>query len=319
MSVPAVRFHDHHPVSTSLRQAVLRGFSSSPKAIPTKFFYDRRGSELFDAICEQPEYYQTRTEMAILRRCADELAERVAERCQLLELGSGASRKIRLLLEALRPVSYLGIDISRDFLLESTRRLARDYPWLDVHAVWADFSARLDLPELRGNEHRLAFFPGSSIGNFEPLEAERLLGHVAREVGAGGCLLIGVDLKKDPALLDAAYNDAQGVTAHFNLNLLERIRVELGAHIRVENFEHLAFYDASAGRVEMHLVSQRAQRVRVADRYFHFEAGERIHTENSYKYTLEEFARLATRAGFRVDRTWTDDAQLFSVQLLQVD
>ena len=317
MSAPAVGFYDAHPGPADLQREVLAGLAQSPKRIPPKFFYDRRGSELFDAICDQPEYYQTRTEMAILRGCVNELAQLVGPGCLLVELGSGASRKVRLLLEGLRPSAYVGLDISKEFLLASTRRLAADYPWLEVHAACVDFSHALAVPPAVAAEHRVAFFPGSSIGNFDPEPAMQLLCEVRELVGSGGHLLIGVDLKKDVRILHAAYNDAAGVTAAFNLNLLARIRTELDSDVAPDRFAHYAFYNPAAGRIEMHLVSTEAQRVQVGAHGFAFAAGESIHTENSYKYTVGEFGELAAQAGLVQRRIWVDPAKLFSVQLLQ--
>ncbi len=313
----AVCFYDASPDASDLRREVLAGLSAKPKAIPPKFFYDQRGSELFDAICQLPEYYQTRTEMGILRRCVNELAEHIGPECLVVELGSGASKKVRLLLSELRPSGYLGIDISKEFLLASTHRLANDYPWLEVHAACIDFSHHLDVPRCEAFGPRLAFFPGSSIGNFEPGEAVRLLSRVAELVGPQGHLLIGVDLKKDIRLLNAAYNDAKGITAAFNRNLLQRIQSELDSDFDAASFEHYAFFNPIEGRIEMHLVSSRAQSIRIEDRLFEFHAGETIHTENSYKYTIAEFGRLAQQAGFAQDVVWTDPARMFSVQLLR--
>lgn len=315
-AVAEVRFYDAHPGIEDLRRAVLHGLAASPKALPPKFFYDRRGSELFDAICELPEYYQTRTETEILRRCVPELAAMIGNECLLVELGSGASKKVRLLLGELRPSGYLGLDISKEFLLAATRRLARDYPWLEVHAACVDFSHRLEVPDLERFSQRLAFYPGSSIGNFDPPQAQALLGHIGGLVGPGGNLLIGVDLRKSAHRLNAAYNDAAGITRAFNLNLLERIRRELDSDIPLQDFEHYAFYNPGPGRIEMHLVSRRSLRLRIEDRWFHMHAGESIHTENSYKYTAEGFAALAAEVGWSQTRVWTDPECLFSVQLL---
>lgn len=230
-----------------------------------------------------------------------------------MELGSGASRKIRLLLEALRPARYLGIDISREFLQVCTRRLAADYRWLDVHALCADFSQPLKLPAEALRQRPLAFFPGSSIGNFDPDEARAFLRNLHRALPAGSGLLIGVDLVKDRQVLERAYNDAAGVTALFNLNLLERIRNELDSDIDPRRFQHRAFYNEVESRIEMHLVSRQAQRVRIEDRVFDFAAGETLHTENSYKYTPSSFRELAGECGFASVAMWRDPAQLFSV------
>jgi dimethylhistidine N-methyltransferase len=312
-----VRLFDAHPGAADLRQEVLAGFSARPRAIPPKFFYDERGSELFDRICELPEYYQTRTEIAILQGALKELGQLLGSECMLVELGSGASKKVRLLLEQLRPSAYVGVDISKEFLLSSTRALARDYPWLEVHAACVDFSAGLAIPHCDLPVHKVAFYPGSSIGNFDPDEAAHLLSDVAELVGEDGHLLIGVDLKKPVSLLDAAYNDAAGITAEFNLNLLRRIRGELDTDLDPESFEHYAFYNPLKGRIEMHLISRCNQEVRVEDTTFVFGAGEGIHTENSYKYTVGEFGALALRAGFQQQKMRLDDDALFSVQLLQ--
>lgn len=319
MSDPAITFYDGHPGTVSLRDEVLDGLAASPRAIPPKFFYDERGSALFDAICDQPEYYQTRTEMDILRHALPELVQILGRHSILVELGSGASRKVRLLLEELRPRGYVGVDISREFLLNSTSLLARDYPWLEVHAACVDFSQGLAIPGYDADRHKLAFFPGSSIGNFEPAEARRLMREIGAMVGRGGHLLIGVDLKKDVATLNAAYNDAAGVTADFNRNLLERIRAELDSDVDPASFDHYAFYNPIESRIEMHLISRARQRVQVEGHVFDFELGEGIHTENSYKYTTNGFARLAADAGFRREGLWCDAAALFSVQLFRFD
>jgi dimethylhistidine N-methyltransferase len=295
---------------------VLQGLAARPKRIAPKYFYDERGSQLFDAICTLPEYYLTRTEMGILEFCANEVARLMGPDCTLIEFGSGASRKIRLLLETLRPRCYLGVDISRDFLIQSVRRLAADYPWLEVHAACADFSLELELPQAAASGRRLVFFPGSTIGNFEPYEALAFLQRLRRLMHPDGALLIGVDLKKDPQILHDAYNDWQGVTAAFNLNLLERLRRELGAELDLDGFRHRAFYNAAHGRIEMHLVSRRAQEIRILGRRFGFESGECVHTENSYKYTVEEFRALARRAGRWPARVWRDVGGLFSVHYL---
>jgi dimethylhistidine N-methyltransferase len=316
MNAPAVRVHDRLSSPATFIEEVLQGLAAHPKRIAPKYFYDERGSRLFDAICELPEYYPTRTEMAILESCADEVARLAGSGCTLIELGSGASRKIRLLLETLRPCHYLGVDISREFLIESARRLAADYPWLEVHAACADFSQELEVPDATATGRRLAFFPGSTIGNFEPYEALSFLQRMRRLVLPDGALLIGVDLKKDPQILHAAYNDPQGITAAFNLNLFERLRREFDAELDLNGFRHRAFYSTLHGRIEMHLVSRRVQEIRILGRRFGFEAGESVHTENSYKYTVEEFRALARRAGLWPVRVWCDTGQLFSVHYL---
>jgi dimethylhistidine N-methyltransferase len=318
MSMRAVRVHSDYASPTSLQDEALIGLTARPKRLAPKFFYDERGSRLFDAICELPEYYLTRTEMGILESCANEVARLTGPDSTLIELGSGASKKIRLMLETLRPRQYLGIDISRAFLLESMQRLAHDYPWLEVHAACADFTQDFDLPGYAGIGRKLVFFPGSTIGNFEPLDALAFLQRVRRLVGIDGALLIGVDLKKDPQLLNDAYNDSQGITAAFNINLLERLRTELGAALDPKSFKHRAFYNAQRGRIEMHLVSRRKQEIHLCGRRFSFEPGESIHTENSYKYSVAEFHALARGAGLRPLRVWLDSARLFSVHYLSI-
>ncbi len=314
----AVRFYDYAPEQSDFLSDVLAGLARSPKQIAPKYFYDQRGSELFDEICKQPEYYPTRTEIGILQHNAHDIARAIGPDCVLVELGSGASEKVRLLFDALSPARYLGVDISKEFLLTSTRRLAQDYPELEVHAVCADFSQQLELPSQNTHGRMVAFFPGSSIGNFEPEDAVTFLRQVADCVGSGGQLLIGVDLKKNIDTLNRAYNDAAGVTAQFNLNLLRRMQTELDADLDPAAFSHHAFFNSARGRIEMHLVSERAQAMVLADEVIEFAGQESIHTESSYKYQLDEFAALAGRAGFSVERVWTDAESLFSVQLLSV-
>ncbi|HEX9626006.1 MAG TPA: L-histidine N(alpha)-methyltransferase [Acidiferrobacterales bacterium] len=319
MNAPEVHFHDQRVETLSFLEEVLLGLSTDPKSIPPKFFYDATGSRLFDRICELPEYYLTRTETAILAACGAELAGLVGPDCLLVEFGSGSSRKVRVLLEALQPAAYLPIDISREHLLATARGLARDYPWLRVHATCADYSNGVTLPVDADGRHLLGFFPGSSIGNFDPADALAFLRSVAGLLGPDGALLIGVDLKKDAAVLQAAYNDAQGVTAEFNLNLLAHINRELGADFDLQAFEHCAWYDPRRGRIEMHLRSRHDQSVRLAGHEFRFGAGESLHTENSYKYDAGEFQSLARAAGFKPVRLWTDPERLFSLHYLRVD
>jgi dimethylhistidine N-methyltransferase len=319
-SSPQVHFYDFHPGVASLREEVLQGLRRQPKTIPPKFFYDARGSLLFDAICELPEYYPTRTEVSILQTYAEEIAALAGPDVLLIELGSGASKKVRLLLDALQPHAYLGVDISKDFLLESTYQLAADYPWLEVHAACADFSQTLNVSAYSppGNK-KLAFFPGSSIGNFDPPHALALLQQLRQGLLPNGKLLIGVDLKKNSAILNAAYNDAQGVTADFNRNLLKRIQNELDTDLQLEAFAHHAFYNEALGRVEMHLASRGQQSVQIENQDFNFAPEETIHTENSYKYSVAEFQTLAQRAGYKPERVWTDPQQLFSVHYLGLE
>jgi dimethylhistidine N-methyltransferase len=312
-------FHDLAPEAESFRDSVLEGLSRRQKIIPCRFLYDARGSMLFEAICELPEYYPTRTEMAILARYAPEIADAMGARCELIEFGSGSSRKVRLLLDALNdPASYVAIDISREALRHAANALAASFPNLAVVAVCADYMRPMDLPPLpaAGEGRRLGFFPGSTIGNLEPAMAVNFLVGCRQVIGADGAMLIGVDLKKDPAVLHAAYNDSQGITAAFNLNLLERINRELGGDFNLARFAHDASYNAQAGKVEIFIRSDADQIVTVAGRRFRFANGERIHTEDSCKYTVAEFQRLAGHAGYRAERCWTDPAELFSVHLL---
>jgi len=311
-----VFFYDYHPSVGDIRAEVLEGLNKKPKQIPPKYFYDQRGSHLFEAITRLPEYYPTRTELGILKNRGRAIADFLGDNCVLVELGSGSSQKIRVLLDALQPAAYVPLDISRDHLLDSAEALARDYPCLEVHAACTDYSNDFELPDLPEDLPRVAFFPGSSIGNFEPKDASALLMRVGQHLGDDGKLLIGVDLKKNREILHAAYNDTQQVTAAFNLNLLQRINRELGADFDLAQFSHHAFFNEQAGRVEMHLVSKIGQRVNVAGQLIDFSAGESVHTENSYKYSIKEFQTLASASGFTAKQTWTDEDKLFSVHCL---
>ncbi len=314
-----VHFIDLHPRSDDLCAEVLKGLGQTPKRLPPKLFYDRTGSRLFDAITRLPEYYPTRTEIGILKRHGEAIAAHLGRGKVLIELGSGSSLKIQILLAALRPRLYVPIDISKAHLIESAKVLARRFPELAIQAVCADYSAPLNLPLASDWGERAAFFPGSSIGNFNPPEARAFLRQIAKLLGPGGALLIGVDLIKDRTILEPAYDDAQGVTAAFNLNLLARLNRELGADFDLKGFRHHAFFNATASRIEMHLLSTCPQQVRVAGQVFVFAEGECIHTENSYKYSLEGFQRLAHAAGFVCERVWTDERGWFSVHCLRVE
>lgn len=318
MTYPAVRFYDLHPPQTDMLREVLSGLRHKPPMISPKFFYDQRGSELFEAITETPEYYPFRTELSLLEQHGKEMATLLGSDGLLIELGSGSSRKIRLLLDALQPAAYMPVDISRDFLLQAAGDLAREYPELEVHATCADYSSGLKLPWSPEALPRAAFFPGSSIGNFEPVQAQRLLRHVVQALGSGGHLLIGVDLQKDHAVLRRAYNDEAGITAAFNLNLLTRFNRELEADFDLEKFQHTADYNAEAGRIEMHLISKKEQQVNIGKEKLYFAEGEAIHTENSYKYTVDGFLQLATAAGFELVKSWIDERRYFSVHCLKV-
>jgi L-histidine Nalpha-methyltransferase len=297
---------------------VLTGLSRSPKEIPCKYFYDERGSALFDRICDLPEYYPTRTEIAIMRRHAGEMADALGQACLLVELGSGSSVKTPILLERLqRPAGYVPVDISREHLYSTANLLLRRFPELDITPVWADFTESFELPHTDRNVRRtVVYFPGSTIGNFTPNEAVELMKGIARLVGAGGALLIGVDLRKAAELVEPAYNDSTGVTAAFNLNVLAHINRELDGNFDLRAFEHRAFFNDVHGRIEMHLVSNKRQVIRIGQAAVSFRKGESIRTEYSYKYCPEHFAHLASQAGFEIQQVWMDEDRLFSVQLL---
>jgi len=313
-----VRYYNFLGEGASFLDDVLAGLAAPQKAIPPKYFYDERGSKLFEAICELPEYYPTRTEMAIMERHVDEIVRLLGPDTQLVEFGSGASVKTRLMIDRLEPSLYVPVEIAESVLREACAGLAGRFPWLNINAVVADFAQPLKLPEFIGVpiRRKAVYFPGSTIGNFTPEEAARFLAKVREIVGSGGILVIGVDLKKEKRLLDAAYDDAQGVTAEFNLNLLARINRELGGDFQPKRFRHKAFYDERRGRIEMHLESRYQQHVHVAGRRFEFKAGETIHTEISCKYTIEEFRKLAAGARFHAEAVWTDPANLFAVHAM---
>jgi len=312
--------HHHETITGANRfhRDVIHGLSRPRKTLPCKYLYDERGSALFDEICELDEYYLTRTELAILRSHAGEMAAALGEDCELIEFGSGSGLKTRLLLAQLRePRAYLPVDISAEPLARSARELARRFPRLEIRPVCADFTATVVLPEMGSpRARRVVYFPGSTIGNFGPRAAGWLLRSIARLVGDGGGLLIGFDLDKDESIVWPAYNDRRGVTAEFNLNLLARANRELDADFDLDAFEHRADYVRSKERVEIYLVSRRDQVARVGGREFAFRAGELIHTEYSYKYSLEQFGRLTSRAGFAPGRQWIDAKNYFCVQYL---
>lgn len=307
--------------SSAFARDLLAGLSHAPRSIPPKYFYDADGSALFDRICALPEYYPTRTELGILRANAACIVERIGAHADIVEFGAGSLAKIRILLDAFAagraPVRYVPVDISADYLHDAAGRLRDAYPWLDVAPLAADYTKAEQLTVLTESPgRRIGFFPGSTIGNFTPDEADAFLRDTARLLRGGG-LLVGVDLVKDPVTLHRAYNDAQGVTAQFNLNLLRRANTELGADFDLDGFTHHAFYDPLRQRIEMHLVSRRAQTVHVLGRALSFDAGESIHTENSYKFTVAGFQAIARRAGYEPDTVWTDEAGLFSVHWLR--
>lgn len=320
----AIAFHDLAPRQEGFEEALVRGLSQGArggsKAIPCRFLYDARGSALFDAICELPEYYPTRTETGILRARAGEIADLAGPACQLIELGSGSSTKVRILLDALTaPAAYVAIDISGEHLRRAAEAVAADYPDLNVAAVCADYAQPFALPQIEGGRRRLGFFPGSTIGNLTPDEAEAFLTLWAERLGPGSAMIVGVDLKKDRAILEPAYDDAAGVTAAFSLNVLARANRELGADFDLEAFRHSALWREDRGRIEINLVSLKAQAATVGGRSFAFAEGEAVHIEDSCKYSVEEFRALARRAGFQPLECWTDTAGLFSVHYLATD
>jgi len=317
VSPNAIRFYDYEPEPTDMYAEVVQGLNESPRTIAPKFFYDHEGSRLFDAICGVQEYYPTRTESAIIRNNIHHIAQLIGSGCLLVEPGSGNSQKVRELLDAIQPHAYLPMDISGAYLRKAAQKLALEFPWLEVHAVCADFTESIKLPYRPEAPHRVAFFPGSSIGNFDPQDAVEFLSNISKALRSGGGLLIGVDLKKDEALLNAAYNDNEGMTAAFNLNLLTRINSELDADFDIDKFRHHAFYNKARSRVEMHLISNEAQNVNIGDEQFQFAKEETIHTENSYKYSVDEFQALAKSAGFTPVHVWLDENELFSVHYFE--
>lgn len=311
---------DYEPDTASFLHAVLGGLAAPQKTLPTSFLYDERGSRLFDQICELPEYYPTRTERAIMSTFASEITDAIGPKVALIEYGSGSSIKTRDLLSTLdEPVAYVPVDIARSHLQRSSKLLSELYPGLEVLPVCADFTVPFEVPEPSSTPtRRVLYFPGSTIGNFRPREAARLLRQMRDEVGPQGLILIGVDLVKSVDVLERAYNDSRGVTAAFNLNLLARINAELRADFDLDAFEHDAVWVAERSAIEMRLVSRRRQSVVLERQRFHFAPGEWIHTEDSHKYTLSTFEGLARTAGLSVRRVWVDDARRFSVQLLSV-
>jgi len=303
------------PESADFLTDVVAGLSSNPRTIPCKYFYDERGAALFQKICELPEYYVTRTEIDILDRHRADIASQLGPGIELIGLGTGAGTKTRILIAALEnPAVYIPVDISKKQLRQSTTLFRKIFPNLEILPVCADYLQPVVLPSPRHKPARnIVYFPGSTIGNFVPDEAIEFLRRIANVCRGGGGLLIGADLKKDPHVLEAAYNDSAGVTAQFNLNLLKRINRELGADFDLDQWRHRAIYNATAGRIEMHLISEIDQSVHLNEHRFHFRRGEKIITEFSYKYAPDEFAALAARVGFNFGRMWTDDARLFGV------
>ena len=303
------------PSQIKFKEDVLNGLRSSPKRLSCKYFYDERGSRLFDKICELDEYYLTRTESSIMEQYAKEMGEQLGAGVALVEFGSGSSTKTRILLDNLiDPVAYIPVDISRDHLLSTVSQLLQEYSGFEILPVCADFTQDFQLPKTdRVPSHYAVYFPGSTIGNFEPASASKLLCRISSMCGMDGGLLIGIDLKKDPETLERAYDDSDGVTADFNLNLISRIERELDSDIDVSDFEHHSFYNEDKGRVEIYVRSCTDQIATVEEEEFEFTEGELIHTEYSHKYTIEEFSEIASESGFRLHKSWTDEDNYFAI------
>lgn len=298
---------------------VIEGLSQNPKTLKPKYFYDNRGAQLFTEICTTPEYYPTRTEIKILNQNAEDIASQIGDNTALIEYGSGALEKIKILLNFLNePVGLIPVDISEDQLFESAKNLENLYPDLEILPVAADFTKPIPIPGFSQPPKKyVAFFPGSTIGNFEPDLAIQFLEGVTKTIGLDGLLLIGFDLKKDIETLLAAYDDQRGITSSFNKNLLSRINDELGGNFNLDTFEHVARYNENKGRIEMHLKSTTEQTVSINKELFEFLEGETIHTENCYKFTKESFTAMSSKAGLYPVKTWTDDQNLFAVMLLR--
>jgi len=303
--------------TTAFARDTIEDLSQHPKRLSPKYFYDATGSELFEAITRLPEYYPTRTELSILHERGNEISAIMPAHAALVEFGAGATTKVRLLLEHCTVANYVPVDISGDFLQSQANGLRQDFPSLDIHPVAADFSSPFVLPDAVASRPKVGFFPGSTIGNFEPHEANHFLKSARKILGQDALMIIGIDLEKDEHILHNAYNDTAGVTARFNLNVLARINRELGGNFDLSAFAHRAIYNRDQHRIEMHLISGKSQTVRLLGTSFSFRPHESIHTENSYKYSLKRFAGLARGAGWRIRETWTDDAKLFSVHALE--
>jgi dimethylhistidine N-methyltransferase len=309
----AHRFDDR---TSAFAGDVIDGLTQQPKRLSPKYFYDAAGSELFEQITLLPEYYPTRTELKILRERSAEIASIVPQGAALVEFGAGATTKVRLLLDQCKFAAYVPVDISGDFLNAQAEALRGDFPGLKVYPVTADFTAPFALPAAVKKMPKVGFFPGSTLGNFEPHEACGFLRSARTILGEGAQMIIGVDLEKDERVLYDAYNDAAGVTARFNLNVLVRINQQLGGNFDLNAFTHRAIYNRERHRIEMHLISRKAQTVRILGRSFSFRSGESIHTESSYKYSLERFVTLAQGSGWQPTASWTDADRMFSVHAL---
>jgi dimethylhistidine N-methyltransferase len=306
-------------IDPAFAKDAVQGLSQQPKRLSPKYFYDEIGSHLFEQITLLPEYYPTRTELRILRDRGAEIAASIPEGAALVEFGAGATTKIRLLLETCKFGAYVPVDISGDFLKNQAKELRQDHPQLEAHPVVADFTKAFALPPKIQVMPKVGFFPGSTIGNFDPTDAEAFLRSAREILGRGATMIVGVDLEKDENMLRAAYNDAAGVTAEFNLNVLARMNRELGANFDPATFDHRALYNHHLHRIEMHLISRKAHAVRMLGRTFSFSADESIHTESSYKYSIARFQELARCAGWTPEKVWTDERDMFSVHALRAD
>jgi dimethylhistidine N-methyltransferase len=313
--------HAHLPdeQTSAFARDAIDDLSQHPKRLSPKYFYDAAGSELFEAITRLPEYYPTRTELAILREQSCEIAAIIPKGAALVEFGAGATTKVRVLLESCDFDAYVPVDISGDFIRAQADALRRDFPSLAVYPLAADFTASFALPSAIAKMPKVGFFPGSTIGNFEPHEACRFLRSAREILGQGAQMIVGADLEKDERVLYDAYNDKAGVTARFNLNLLVRMNRELGGNFDISAFTHRAIYNRERHRIEMHLISKKTQVVRMLGTSFSFRPGESIHTENSYKYSIDRFGALARGSGWKVGESWTDQAKMFSVHAMTAE
>ncbi len=303
-ALPAYQYHDHDPSHVDMLQEVLAGLSAVPKTISPKYFYDARGAKLFEEITAQPEYYLTNAEMEIIGENCTEIAACLGENTALIEYGSGVACKAGALIEAARPGAYMAVDISKKQLEEAAQRMAATYDWLKVHAICTDFTREFSVPESQAR--KIVFFPGSSLGNFSPDAATKLMRSIRSLIGPEGGALIGVDMHKPAHILNAAYNDSAGITREFNLNILRHLNHALGADFHLDAFAHEARYNVDIERMEMHLRCLRPQQVALGDRIFAFHEGDRIHTESSYKFREERFLEMSRSIGFSEHRVWTD-------------
>ena len=318
-AAPRFSLHDFAPVQESFADALVQGLSQPRKAIPARFLYDEAGSRLFDRICELPEYYPTRTELKILTDKAGEIADAIGPEIALLEFGAGSSQKARLLLDALeRPAAYEPVDVSREHLVQLASEIADAYPRLAVRAICADYTQPLELPDSEPRRRRAGFFPGSTIGNLSEADARAFLTGWSGQLGRDGLMVVGVALRAPASVVLPAYDDASGVTARFTANVLARANRELAADFDVAAFRHTPDYDEASGRMTIHLTSLKAQTAHVAGRSFDFAQGERLHVEDSNKYAVEDFQRLARSAGYAAETVWVDPRELFSVHVLRV-